>query len=84
MYRSHKNQGLVLIGVHCDQWSKALETAKKHQIDYPITNDAGSKSANAYRIDGYPTVFVIDRKGVIRDVDPQDLDASVRKLLAQK
>lgn len=84
MYRSQKGQGLVLIGVHSDDWKKGLDTAKQHKIDYPITNDVKGTSGKNYRIDGYPTVFVIDKKGIIRDVDPRDLDASVKKLLAQK
>lgn len=84
MYKSYKGQGLVLIGVHCDDWKKAQETAKKHQIDYPITNDVGGKSAKAFKIDGYPTVYVIDKKGVVRDVDPSNLETSVKKLLSEK
>jgi len=84
VYQSHKGQGLVLIGVHSDDWKKGLDTAKKHKVNYPITNDVKGVSGEAYKIDGYPTVYVIDRKGIVRFVDPPDLGASVKKLLSEK
>jgi peroxiredoxin len=75
---------LVFIGIHCDKWPEAQKTAKQHKISYPITNAIGGKSPKAYKIDGYPTVFVLDKKGVIRSVDPDNLEAEVKKLLKQK
>lgn len=83
MYRSHKDQGLVFIGIHCDQWKEGLDAAKTDKIEYTVFNDDSDKSQNAYHIEGYPTVFVIDKTGVIRSVDPRDLDAEVTKLLAE-
>lgn len=75
---------MVLLGIHCDKWPDALKAAKKHGIDYPITNAVAQISPKAYAIDGYPTVFVIDRKGIVRFVDPENLEASVRMLIKEK
>jgi peroxiredoxin len=75
---------LVLIGVHSDDWKKGLEAAKKHKIAYPITNDVGGMTGKAYKVKGYPTVYLIDKKGKVRFVDPPNLEASIKKLLAEK
>jgi hypothetical protein len=74
---------LVLLGVHCDEWSEALSTAKSAPIEYPITNDVGRASQEAYAIAGYPTVYVIDKHGVVRYMNPPDLESVVKELLAE-
>lgn len=82
VYASYKSQGLVLIGVHCDpDIAKRNACVKEKKIAYPVCNAVKDTSPKAYRIDGYPTVFVIDKKGVIREVDPGDLEAAVKKAL---
>jgi len=75
---------LVLIGIHCDKWPEAQKAAKQHKIAYPITNAVGQKTPKAYQIDGFPTIFVLDKKGVVRFVDPPDLAGAVKKLLKEK
>ena len=72
---------MVFLGIHCDDWDEALKAAKDDPIEYPITNDTGEKSQEAYDIQGYPTLIVIDKTGVVRDIDPIDLEASIEKLL---
>lgn len=75
---------MVLLGVHVDKWSEATKIAKEKGIKFPITNDKAGKSSAAYGIEYLPTLFVLDKKGKIRSVDPQDLDGTVKKLLAEK
>lgn len=85
LHGRYKGQGLVLIGIHCDpKVSERNASVKKNKLAYPICQDVGETTADAYRIDGYPTVFVLDRKGVIRAVDPADLEAEIKKQLARK
>jgi len=85
LHQTYKSKGLVLIGVHCDpDVAKRNASVKTNKLSYPICQDKGSKTADAYRIDGYPTVFVIDRKGIVRAVDPDDLEATVKAELAKK
>jgi peroxiredoxin len=83
VYRSYKDQGLVFLGIHGDEWSSALSTAKEEKIEYPIFNDVDEKSQKDYGVWGYPTIYVIDKKGVVRYMDPADLDATVKELLAE-
>lgn len=83
MYRSYKDQGLVFLGIHCDEWSEAVKTADEEKIEYPIFNDVRSASQNAYGIQGYPTVVVIDRAGKVRHVDPMNLEEAIKELLKE-
>ena len=84
LYRSHKSQGLVLIGVHCDEAKAGANAVKRHGINYPDTNDVNGKSQAAYGIMAYPTVFVLDKRGRVRFVDPQDTEQAVTQLLREK
>ena len=85
VYGSYKDQGLVLIGVHCDKdVAKRDACVKTNKLPYPICEEKGDAAEKAYRVDGYPTVYVIDRQGIIRAVDPDNLDKAVQEALKQK
>ena len=56
---------------------------KRHGINYPVANDVNGRTQNAYGVAAYPTVFVLDRRGKVRYVDPDDLEASVARLLKE-
>lgn len=74
---------MVFLGIHCDEWSEALKAAKEDSIDYPLTNDVDGKTQTAYGIAGYPTIVVVDKKGVVRHVDPSNLEEAIKELLAE-
>ena len=85
VYRRYKGQGLVLVGVHGDEdTAKAKSTAKEKKVAYPVVQFDPKVTLRNYRVMGFPTVFVIDKKGRVRFVDPPDLDAAVKKLLKEK
>jgi hypothetical protein len=85
VHESYKGQGLVLIGIHCDpDVAKRNSTVKAKGVKYAVCQAKAEETPEAYRIDGYPTVFVIDRKGIIRAVDPPDLGKAVKEALAAK
>lgn len=83
MYRSYKDQGLVFIGIHGDKWDEAVAKAKDAGIEYPITNDDGGKTMDAYGVGAFPTIYVLDKKGVVRYIDPPHLGETVKELLAE-
>lgn len=85
VYGSYKGQGLVLIGIHGDPDVKGRDSVvKENKLTYPICEDVDQKTLKAYKIEYYPTVFVIDRKGIIVSVDPLDLEKAVKAALAKK
>ena len=83
-------QGLVVVGITTDEAEQAAVFAERHQMRYPVVVDKDGETSRAYSITGLPTMILVDKKGVVRDVfvgfDPGGdarLEAAVRKLLAE-
>ncbi len=83
-------QGLSVVGLTTDEAEQAAVFAEKHQMRYPIVVDRDGDTSKAYGITGLPTMILVDKKGIVREVfigfDPGGearLDAAVRKLLAE-
>ena len=57
-----------------------VECASKHKMDWPIALSA--KFHQKWRITGIPTIFVVDRRGILRSLDARtSLTETVLKLL---
>lgn len=83
-------QGLRVVGVTTDEADRALLFAEQHQMRYPSLVDPSGATNRAYGIVGLPTMIVIDKAGVVRDVfvgfDPEEQEkmaALVKTLLAE-
>jgi peroxiredoxin len=61
-------QGTVLLGVTMDSVSQATQTAFQLGMDYPLASDKHGDTTKAYRATAIPAVFIIDQRGVVRDV----------------
>ncbi|MFH2069180.1 MAG: TlpA disulfide reductase family protein [Candidatus Omnitrophota bacterium] len=79
-YRDFEKKGVVIIGIGVNDKDAALqEFSKINRINYPVANDKGGRVSSLYgRVRSIPTTFVIDRKGIIRDmriggIDRQEL-----------
>ena len=71
MYKKYQGKGLVVLGVNYqDPNSDAgvLAFIKDTLVSFPVVRDAGERVGRAYRIDGLPTSYFVDRKGIVRDV----------------
>ena len=83
-------QGLAVVGITTDDAEQAAVFAERHQMHYPVVVDKDGETSRAYNVTGLPTMILIDKQGVVRDVfigfDPGGdvaLEAAVRKLLAE-
>lgn len=83
-------QGLAIVGITTDEAEQAAVFAEKHRMRYPVVIDKDGETSRAYNITGLPTMVLVDKKGVVRDIfigfDPAGdsrLEAAVRKLLAE-
>jgi thiol-disulfide isomerase/thioredoxin len=82
-------QGLSVVGITSDDAEHAALFAERHGMTYASLVDTGSDTNKAYGIVGLPTVVVIDKKGIVRDVfvgfDPTDtkMEQVVKTLLAE-
>ncbi len=83
------NQPFALIGVNSDQDRKALkQTMEKEHITWRSFWDGGSTNgpiASKWNVHGWPTIYVLDSKGVIRhkSVGGLGMDAAVNTLLKE-
>ena len=87
LLQKYKDKGLVLVGICTSKrgQEKMTANAKQHGVRYPIARDAKQSSAQAYRVNYYPTYAVVDRKGIVRIVglQPAHVETVIKKLLAE-
>jgi peroxiredoxin len=81
----------VLLGVNSDTKERITKAMKTEQITWPFFFDGGKTGgpiARQYGIKGWPTLFLIDSKGVIRQKwvggpPAEVLDREIDKLLKE-
>ena len=79
----------ALLGINSDSDREALkETIKKEEITWRSWWNGGSTRggiAGKWNVRGWPTIYVLDAKGVIRyrDVRGADLDKAIETLLTE-
>jgi cytochrome oxidase Cu insertion factor (SCO1/SenC/PrrC family) len=77
-----------LLGIHADDHpEKAKAAVEKYQMSWPSFQDAREGPiSKTYNIKSWPTVYVLDRKGVIRYrglYHRSEIAAAVEKLLQE-
>jgi thiol-disulfide isomerase/thioredoxin len=84
-------RGLNVLGVTGDPADLALDAAQRHGMSYALFTDGTGATQQAYRAYALPTLFVIDRKGVVRDVMVgfsterlRSIEGLVERLLAER
>ena len=78
----------ALIGVNSDEKSKLRQVLKKESMTWRSWWDGGGTSgpiASKWNVHGWPTIYVLDSKGVIRFKGPREeaLDKAVDQLLSE-
>ncbi len=63
-----KAEGLEVLGVTTDPATFASQAAVEFGIRYSVASDESGKTSRAWRALSIPTLFVIDRSGVVREV----------------
>jgi len=90
MYGDYHGQGLEVLGVSCDNDLSSLNSfLQQHPaMAWPQLFDASKPGwhalATQYGIEGIPTMFLIDKKGVLRSVTAREsMEELIPKLLAE-
>jgi len=78
----------ALLGINSDPKERLRQTLKKENMTWRSWWDGGSTGgpiAKAWNVNSWPTIYVLDQKGVIRyrDVREKELDKAVDELLAE-
>ena len=89
-YRKLGNKGLRVVGVSSDGPDTARKNVADWKIPYAVGSDGASAYQRAFKVSAIPAVFLVDKKGVVRDVmigyDPSRLVAfekTIVELLAE-
>ena len=87
-YDTHRSTGFEVIGISLDQRRAALEKFVQEQdMTWPQYFDGKAWStplARKYGITGIPTMFLVDKKGILRSIDAHGrLQREIYKLLAE-
>ncbi len=64
----HAAEGLTVMGVTADSVELAAHGAQETNMSYAVFSDESGSTIREYRAFALPTLFVIDRRGVVRDV----------------
>jgi peroxiredoxin len=83
-------EGLAVIGITDEPVADAARAAASFGMRFAVLTDESFATQRAFGVTAFPTVFVVDRRGVIRDVfvgfDPRNdraMEALLEKLLAE-
>lgn len=75
-----------IIGVNSDEDREALKKViQKESLAWRSFWDrsTGGPIATSWNINGWPTVYVLDHQGVIRSINPADLDKTIEELVVE-
>ncbi|HBB89865.1 MAG TPA: thioredoxin [Blastocatellia bacterium] len=91
----YRNQGLIVIGVHSPEFDEEREVEKVRsqvaslEIHYPVVTDNDYQTWNAYNVEAWPTMFLLDKQGRIRwkhvgEGAYDEAERLIQQLLAEK
>jgi thiol-disulfide isomerase/thioredoxin len=95
LHRQFGAKGLAVVGLSVDDPSTVPQVRpflKRMGVTYTVAASprANARAAQAYRVDGIPSQYLIDKKGVVRwsqggysPAERQELAVLIRKLLAE-
>lgn len=83
-----KNKPFALIGINSDGGREPLKKIiEKNGIQWrqAVDGDTSGPWATAWNVSGWPTIYILDHKGVIRhrDLRDQEMEDAVMKLLEE-
>ena len=84
-YKKFHERGFEIIGISLDENKESLlNFTKARGITWPQYFDENKKVSQRFGIEGIPTMWLLNKQGMIANLDARtDLAGSVEKLLAQ-
>jgi cytochrome c biogenesis protein CcmG/thiol:disulfide interchange protein DsbE len=84
LHNKYKDKGFEVVSVSDEDRATLAEFVKKREQTYPIYQDFLGNASQAYDVEGYPTFFLLDRRGNLILKDPANLkevDEAIQKAL---
>jgi peptide-methionine (R)-S-oxide reductase len=94
-HERYADKGLTIVGVHSPEFDdeKQVETVRRQVaslgIRYPVVTDHDYETWRAYKVEAWPTIFVLDKSGRVRwthvgEGAYDETEQTIRKLLSEK
>jgi len=88
LVKKMENKPFALLGINSDPKDHLKETLKKENMTWRSWWDGGDTNgpiARAWNVSSWPTIYVLDHKGVIRfkNVRGEEMDKAVEQLLEE-
>ena len=89
-YEIYRDKGLEIVGIHVPQWESeksaafVFERVRELKIKFPIALDNDFIVRIAYGLPAWPSVFIVDRRGYLRDEERGELDYRRLKTLLKE
>src|SRR4030095_4175195 len=91
----YHQKGLTVIGVHSPEFDEERDVEHLRRevtslgIRYPVVTDNDYQTWNAYKVEAWPSIFLLDKQGQIRwtrvgEGDYDQAERLIQKLLAEK
>ena len=91
IYRKYQDQGLVVLGVNQGETGdRVAQYLKSNNLSFPSVLDTDTNIARQYRVTGYPTTWLVDADGMLRQVrrgaflDVSQVERMVADVVARK
>ena len=87
-YEAYHSKGFEILGISLDENRKALlDFVEKHNMPWPQYFDGkhwNNEISFRFGINGVPTQWLVDKKGILRELNARgDLEGSVARLLQE-
>jgi thiol-disulfide isomerase/thioredoxin len=89
-HRRYGERGLSVIGLTDEEPALVAAFAQATNVPYALATDVESRTARRYAVSAIPTMFILDRTGVVRRVsigastaDFREAEALIQRLLAE-
>jgi len=91
MHQRYQDLGLEIVAISLDQKRDLIENfLKSHKASFTILQDSEGGTAEAFKVKGMPSSYLVDRKGNIRvrhagfnDDDKAELESQIKQLLTE-
>jgi len=92
LHERYGDEGLVVVGVSVDEdLGKVRRFVRRNGIGFTVVHDREKRIADRYGLERMPTNYLVDRRGVIRHVNPtfraehaERIENQVKRLLADR
>lgn len=82
IFLKYKEMGGRVVGVCLDDSEDSLRQFEKEvKVDFPLGFPLYPSQINLFKIFGLPTTFIVDRRGVIREIIPGAIDWESKELM---